>query len=142
MGKQSCHSLYTRDLLISIGDDRLTYAVQRSMFQRTFMPYSAALLWSQRAQVPYNSEIPAEPATAVFDDLNDQSILRDQDCKFNRSSAYEQMRGTALTGAVLLCNVALRTGKKRIWGAKNLKAIGGPEADVFIRRPYREGWTL
>ena len=106
------------------------------MFQSTFMPYSAALLWSQRAQVPYNSEIPAEPATAVFDDLNDQ------DCKFNRSSAYEQMRGTALTGAALLCNVALRAGKKRIWRAKNLKAIGGPEADVFIRRPYREGWTL
>ena len=72
------------------------------------MLYSAALLWSQRSQVPYDSEIQAEPATAVFDDLNDQ------DCKINRSGAYEQMRGTALTEAALLCNVALRTGKKRI----------------------------
>ena len=60
----------------------------------------------------------------------------------NRSNAYEQMRGTALTEAALLCNVALRTGKKLTWSAKNLKAIGCPEADVFIRCPYREGWTL
>jgi len=48
----------------------------------------------------------------------------------------------ALTEAALLCNVALRTGKKLIWDAKNLKAIGCPEADAFIRREYREGWTL
>jgi predicted dehydrogenase len=48
----------------------------------------------------------------------------------------------ALTEAALLCNVALRTGKKLTWDAKNLKAIGCPEADRFIRREYREGWTL
>jgi len=48
----------------------------------------------------------------------------------------------ALTEAALLCNVALRTGKKLNWDAKNLKAIGCPEADVFIRREYRQGWTL
>jgi predicted dehydrogenase len=48
----------------------------------------------------------------------------------------------ALTEAALLCNVALRTGRKLVWDAKNLKAVGCPEADVFIRRPYREGWTL
>ncbi|MCF7974266.1 MAG: Gfo/Idh/MocA family oxidoreductase [Phycisphaerae bacterium] len=48
----------------------------------------------------------------------------------------------ALTEAALLCNVALRTGKKLNWDAKNLKAVGCPEADAFIRRPYREGWTL
>ena len=48
----------------------------------------------------------------------------------------------ALTEAALLCNVALRTGKKLTWDARNLKAIGCPEADVFIRRKYREGWML
>jgi predicted dehydrogenase len=48
----------------------------------------------------------------------------------------------ALTEAALLCNVALRTGRKINWDAKNLKAIGCPEADEFIRRPYRNGWTL
>ncbi len=48
----------------------------------------------------------------------------------------------ALTEAALLCNVALRAGRKLTWDAKNLKAIGCPEADAFIRREYREGWTL
>jgi len=48
----------------------------------------------------------------------------------------------ALTEAALLCNVALRTRKKLTWDAKNLKAIGCPEADAFIRRQYRKGWTL
>jgi predicted dehydrogenase len=48
----------------------------------------------------------------------------------------------ALTEAALLCNVALRAGKKLTWDAKNLKAIGCPEADAFLRREYRKGWTL
>jgi len=48
----------------------------------------------------------------------------------------------ALTEAALLCNVALRTGRKLTWDAKNLKAVGCPEADTFIRREYRQGWTL
>ena len=48
----------------------------------------------------------------------------------------------ALTEAALLCNVALRTGRKLTWDARNLKAIGCPEADKFIRREYRKGWTL
>ena len=48
----------------------------------------------------------------------------------------------ALTEAALLCNVALRTGRKINWDAKNLKAIGCPEADKFIRRQYRNGWKL
>jgi hypothetical protein len=48
----------------------------------------------------------------------------------------------ALTEAALLCNVALRTGRRLMWDAKNLKAVGCPQADALLRRPYREGWTL
>jgi predicted dehydrogenase len=48
----------------------------------------------------------------------------------------------ALTEAALLCNVALRTGKKIEWDAVNLKAAGVPEADALLRREYRTGWTL
>jgi len=48
----------------------------------------------------------------------------------------------ALTEAALLCNVALRTGKKLTWDAANLKAVGCPEADMFLRHEYRKGWTL
>jgi predicted dehydrogenase len=48
----------------------------------------------------------------------------------------------ALTEAALLCNVALRTGEKLTWDAKNLKAVGCAKADAFLRREYRKGWTL
>jgi hypothetical protein len=44
--------------------------------------------------------------------------------------------------AALLCNVALRTGKKLQWDAAGLKAIGCPEADRYLRREYRKGWVL
>jgi len=48
----------------------------------------------------------------------------------------------ALTEAALLGNVAFRVGKKLQWDAANLKATNCPEADQFIRREYRQGWTL
>ena len=47
-----------------------------------------------------------------------------------------------LTEAALLCNVALRTGKRIQWDAANLKAVDCPEAAPYLRREYREGWTL
>ena len=48
----------------------------------------------------------------------------------------------ALTEAVLLGNVAFRTGKKLTWDSKRLKAVGAPEADAFIQHRYRKGWKL
>ena len=42
----------------------------------------------------------------------------------------------------LLGTVAFRTGKKLDWDPEKLKATNCPEADRFIRRSYREGWTL
>jgi predicted dehydrogenase len=48
----------------------------------------------------------------------------------------------ALSEAVLLGCVAYRTGKKLEWNAEQLKATNVPEADQFIRRQYRAGWTL
>ena len=61
------------------------------------------------------------------------------------------------TGAPTLCNfdysgaliehnllgtVAFRAGKKLEWDPERLKARNCPEADRFLRRSYREGWTL
>jgi predicted dehydrogenase len=48
----------------------------------------------------------------------------------------------ALTEAVLLGNVAFRTGKKLQWDSANLTAPNCAEADALLRREYREGWTL
>jgi len=48
----------------------------------------------------------------------------------------------ALTEAVLLGNVAYRTGEKLQWDAKTLKAANCPAADKFVRKQYRKGWEV
>jgi predicted dehydrogenase len=47
-----------------------------------------------------------------------------------------------LTEFVLLGNVALRVGKKIEWDSKKLRAKNCPEADRYIRRETRRGWTI
>ena len=42
--------------------------------------------------------------------------------------------------AVLLGNVAFRTGVKLQWDAENLKATNAPEGEQYIRPEFREGW--
>jgi len=42
----------------------------------------------------------------------------------------------------LLALVAYRAGQKLEWDAANLKATNCPEAERFVRRKYRDGWTL
>ena len=47
-----------------------------------------------------------------------------------------------LTEAILLGNVAMRVGKPLEWDGPSCKAKNCPEADQFIKREYRQGWTL
>ena len=47
-----------------------------------------------------------------------------------------------LTEANHLGNVAFRVGKKLHWDPKTLQATNAPEAERFIRREYRKGWSL
>jgi predicted dehydrogenase len=47
-----------------------------------------------------------------------------------------------LTETVLLGVVALKAGKKIEWDAENLRARNAPEADAFIRRDYRRGYSI
>jgi len=63
-------------------------------------------------------------------------------CKGNLKTTCNFDYAGALTEAALLCNVALRTGKKLQWDAANLKAVNCPEADRLIHKAYRQGWTL
>lgn len=48
----------------------------------------------------------------------------------------------ALTEAVLLGNVAYRTGERLEWDAKNLKATNCAAADKYISKEYRAGWEV
>ena len=47
-----------------------------------------------------------------------------------------------LTEANHLGNVAYRAGKKLIWDAEAMKATNCAEADQYIHREYRKGWSL
>jgi hypothetical protein len=42
-----------------------------------------------------------------------------------------------LTEMVLLGNLAIRTGKRIHWDAEHMTCTGMPEADQYIRHPYR-----
>jgi hypothetical protein len=50
--------------------------------------------------------------------------------------------GGPLTETVLLGNLAVWSGKRVEWDAKNLKAKGMPELDAIIKREYRKGYSL
>jgi len=47
-----------------------------------------------------------------------------------------------LTQAVLLGNVAYRSGRKLEWDPERMKLPNAPEAEKFLRREYRKGWEL
>jgi hypothetical protein len=47
-----------------------------------------------------------------------------------------------LTETILLGNVALRAGRKIEWNAEDMKITNLPEANQFLQREYRHGWTL
>jgi predicted dehydrogenase len=49
---------------------------------------------------------------------------------------------SALTETVVLGNLAVWSGKKVEWDAKNLKAVGAPELDEIVKPSYRPGYTL
>jgi hypothetical protein len=43
---------------------------------------------------------------------------------------------------VLLGNVALRLGRKIEWDGAGLRVTNAPEAARWVRREYRNGWSL
>jgi hypothetical protein len=48
-----------------------------------------------------------------------------------------------LAETILLGNVAIRaTGKELVWDGPNMKFPNAPEAEGFLRRQYREPWSL
>jgi len=63
-------------------------------------------------------------------------------CKTGKPTLCNFDYAGALIEANMLALVAYRVGQKLEWDSKNLKATNCPEADKYIRRTYRDGWTL
>ncbi len=47
-----------------------------------------------------------------------------------------------VTEVVLLGNIALRTGKKLLWDGANMRITNDLEANMYLHRQYRSGWTI
>ncbi len=47
-----------------------------------------------------------------------------------------------LTETVLLGVIAVRTRKRLEWDSKNLRITNEPEANRYVHKKYREGWSL
>ena len=46
------------------------------------------------------------------------------------------------TESLLVGNLAVRLGKRIEWDSRNMKATNAPEADKYINKEYRKGWTV
>lgn len=65
-----------------------------------------------------------------------------QACKTGGPTTCNFDYSGTLAETVLLGIVAYRVGQKLQWDPEKLQAKGCPEADRFIRKTYRQGWTL
>jgi predicted dehydrogenase len=63
-------------------------------------------------------------------------------CKGGAPAASNFDFAGPLTETVLLGNVAIRSDAKLYWDAENMRFPNYPEADRFLHRPYRDGWSL
>ncbi|MHC4397122.1 MAG: Gfo/Idh/MocA family protein [Planctomycetota bacterium] len=65
-----------------------------------------------------------------------------QACKGGKPAGSNFDFAGPLTEAVLLGNIAIRTGKKLYWDSKKLRITNISQVNQYIHRRYRQGWSL
>jgi len=63
-------------------------------------------------------------------------------CKSGKPGGANFEFEAPVTEALLLGNVALRTGKKLYWDAPGMKVTNLPEAQQYVTAEYRSGFTI
>lgn len=64
-------------------------------------------------------------------------------CKGGKPACCNFDYAGPLTETVLLGNLAIRySGRKLNWDGQNMKVTNVPEANEYVHRQYRQGWTL
>jgi hypothetical protein len=63
-------------------------------------------------------------------------------CKTGSPTTCNFAYSGPLTEANHLGNVAYRAGKRIEWDSRNMKIPNAPEAERFLKREYRKGWSL
>jgi len=63
-------------------------------------------------------------------------------CKGGKPAMSNFDYAALLTETILLGNLAMRVGKKVEWDGENMKSTNCPDAEQYVRREYRKGWSL
>lgn len=98
--------------------------------------YGQRMLWPQEKFADYR---PPEPSIPPSPGHHREWIAA---CKTGSPTTCNFDYSGAVTETVLLGNVAYRVGRKLEWDAANMKFPNCPEADQYLQREYRAGWTL
>ncbi len=98
--------------------------------------YSQYLLWPQDQFAGYR---PPEPSIPRSPGHHLEWIAA---CKTGSPTTCNFDYSGAVTETVLLGNLAYRVGRKLEWDAAGMKFPNCPEADQYLQREYRAGWTL
>jgi predicted dehydrogenase len=65
-----------------------------------------------------------------------------KDGKFGMEWMSHFGRAGLMTEALLLGNIAIRTGRRIEWDARNMKVTNVPEANAYVDEPCRNGWEF
>ncbi len=63
-------------------------------------------------------------------------------CKGGKPAGSNFDFASLVTETVLLGNIALRIGEKLAWDGKNIVVTNHPDANQYLHRDYRKGWSL
>jgi hypothetical protein len=63
-------------------------------------------------------------------------------CKSGEPAGADFAYSGPLTEICLLGNIAKRVDARICWDAANLKITNLPEANQYVRTPYRKGWEI
>ncbi len=98
--------------------------------------YSQRMLWPAAKFADYQ---PPEPSIAPSVGHHREWI---EACKTGSPTTCNFDYSGAITEAMLLGNVAYRIGESLEWDGTRMKVTNCPPANDYLRREYREGWTL
>jgi len=98
--------------------------------------YSRHMLWPADRFADYE---PPEPSIPRSIGHHEEWIAA---CKTGSPTTCAFDYAGAVTEAVLLGNIAYRAGRKLEWDGANMRVTNCPEANEYLQRAYRPGWTL
>lgn len=98
--------------------------------------------YNRRKLLPEQQFADFEPPAPTIPDSIGHHAEWIEACKNGGATTCHFDYSGVLSETVLLGNVSYRIGGKLDWDAPNLKATNCPEADRYLKREYRDGWTL